>query len=345
MNGKRSLRLFKTLLVFFSFLLAHAINAKNVAAQWRPERGNIWAAYVSSNGGFVPLWVAVEKGYFKEYGLTVQPVFTRTVSGVQALISGDVQFLYSGCSQIMAARKAGTDHVIIYSGIPYNLYTIASRRDITDSGQLVGKKLAVNQLGDTTHLSARFALQEAGINPDSVIYVGVGGTPARLAALNSGSVDAALQGAENVKIVKSLGMNILINLFEKKIPYCNSAIGVSRAFMQSNPQTVEAFFRGLVRGNAFARLGNPDAVKAIMAKYMRVDVKSNMLSEAYNFYPKQVIDRDPVISRDGLVFIIDQLASSDKTWLDWKPEQFYDATVLAKLKREGFLDEVYKQLR
>jgi NitT/TauT family transport system substrate-binding protein len=324
---------------------ARAAEQKQSSLSLQPEKQKIRAAYVSSSGAFVALWVAVEKGYFKESGLSVEPIYTRTVSGVQAMVSGDVEVIYSACSQIMSATKAGADLTILAAMVPYNLYVIASRPEIKDLKLLVGKKLAIGQFGDTTHLSARFALQQGGLDPDSVTYLQVGGTPERLAALQTGSVDAALQSGQSLEILKSLGMNVLVNLLEKKIPYCGSGVGVSRAFMKANPRTVEGLVRGFVKGNAFAREGNPTEVKSIMSKYMRTDANDRRLTEAYNFYPRVVNVKYPVIPHDGLKFIIEELSYRDKTWREWRPEQFYDSSIIDRLRKEGYLDDVYKSIR
>jgi len=330
-----------SLALVFSLLVVAAASA----ATLNPEKPTVRAAYVSNAGVYAALWVAAEKGYFKEYGLTVEPLLTRSVTGIQALISGSVQFVHSACPQFMTARKGGSDVIILSAAAPYNLYTVVSRAEITEPKQLVGKKVAINQLGDTTHLSVRFALQQLGVNPDAVTYVQIGGTPERLAALQSGSVDAALQAAQSLEIVKTLGMNVLINLLEQKLPYCGAGIGVTKAFMTANPQTTEAFLRGIVKGNAFAREGNADQVKAIMAKYMRTTVTNKGLVESYNFFPKKVLSKYPGIPTQGLAFIINEFAFRDHSWSALKPELFYDSSIIEKLKNEGFLEEVYKQIR
>lgn len=333
------------MIVFLSVTISAAQENRTPAPRLNPEKNTVRAAYVSSAGIYVALWAAVEKGYFKEYGLTVEPVYTRTVSGIQALISGGVQFIHSACPQIMTARKAGGDILLLGATLPYNLYIVASRADITDPKQLVGKRVAINQLGDTTHLSVRFALEKAGVNPDRVTYVQVGGTPERLVALESGSVDAALQSAQSLDVIKRLRMNVLVNLFEKQLPYCGAGMGASEAFMKANPQTTEAFVRGMVKGNAYTREGDPDQVKSIMAKYMKTDPKDKKLIEAYDFYAKHAISKSPAIPVQGLAFIIDELSFRDRSWKGWKPEQFYDATIIDKLKKEGFLEQAYKQIR
>jgi hypothetical protein len=108
---------------------------------------------------------------------------------------------------------------------------------------------------------------------------------------------------------------------------------------------MDAFMRGMLKGNAAARDGNEREIKTIMAKYMRIGVNDKTLVDAYNFHSKEANAKYPGIPREGLAFIIDELAFGDKSWLEWKPEQFYDATVIEKLRREDFLDHVYREIR
>jgi NitT/TauT family transport system substrate-binding protein len=153
----------------------------------------------------------------------------------------------------MASRRGGSDLTLLADVTPRNQYLIASRPEITQPQQLIGKSVAVNKLNDTSHLSARFALQQAGVDPDAVSYLQVGSTPERLAALQAGGVDAAIQAITTLREIRALGMNVLINLFERGVPYCGAGIGASDAWMREHPQTVEAFLRGAVRGNAYFR--------------------------------------------------------------------------------------------
>src|SRR5215470_119516 len=151
--------------------------AQEKVSRLPPETPRLQVAFTGLIGTQAPLWIAGEKGYFKEYGLTVDQLYTRTVSGIQAVLSGNVQMIYSACAQVMSARRAGSDLVLITSTWHYNPYALVSRYRKSDSHQLAGKRIAVNQLQDAIHVSARFALQKLGVNPDGVIYVPTGSTP------------------------------------------------------------------------------------------------------------------------------------------------------------------------
>src|SRR5215510_859263 len=77
--------------VLVRFLFLAPVFAQEKASQLPPETSRVRIAYTSLSGNMAPLWVAGEKGYFKEYGLTVDQLYTRTVTGIQAVLSGDVQ--------------------------------------------------------------------------------------------------------------------------------------------------------------------------------------------------------------------------------------------------------------
>jgi ABC-type nitrate/sulfonate/bicarbonate transport system substrate-binding protein len=93
---------------------------------------------------------------------------------------------------------------------PINVYLIAARKEITDPKQLVGKKIGINQFRDTSHVSARFALRHAGVDPDTAAYIQIGSTPEHFSALRAGSIDAAVQAALFKPIIEKLGLNNLI---------------------------------------------------------------------------------------------------------------------------------------
>jgi ABC-type nitrate/sulfonate/bicarbonate transport system substrate-binding protein len=298
------------------------------------------AAYTSLAGSKLPLWLATDRGYFKERGIEVEPIFLRTLTAVQALITGDVKFAYTGCAELMSARKANPDIKIIGNSWPYNPYMLVARSEISDPKQLVGKRIAINSLRDLSHVSARVALHEVKVDPDKLTYVPTGSTPERVLALRAGAVDAIMFGG-NANIIK--GFNILVDLSNRKIPDCIDGIGVSDSWMRSNAHTTEAFMRGMVKGAAFLVAGNADQVLAVLARYTRSKVGDGKVESTYQFI-KERATADLTVQPRGVRSVLDVLGQQDPSWLSWKEEQFYDNSIMDKLRREGFLEVVFKQL-
>ena len=71
-------------------------------------------------------------------------------------------------------------------------YSMIVAKNIKSAKDLVGGKLAVNRLADVSAIASQVALRKLGLNPDKdVTMLQVGGSPQRLAALQSGAVQAA----------------------------------------------------------------------------------------------------------------------------------------------------------
>lgn len=324
---------------FQLLFLTHALAQEKLSSL---ETARLRIAYTSLSGNMAPLWMAVEKAYFKEYGLTVEQLYTRTVSGIQAILSGDVQLIYGACAQLMSARRAGADLVLIASTFHYNPYALVSRYRKTESKQLLGKRIAINQLQDAIHISARLALQRIGVSPDAVTYVPIGSTPDRLVAVQTGLAEAAVYGGP-LELPVERGLYVLVDLFEQKLPYCGGGIGISENFLKKNPRTVEAFLRGFLKGNAYYFNGNTNAVKTVLAKIIRSNVTDKRTDQIYQWVKNNA--KYPVVTPEGVAATIEIAAQQDRTWLNSKPELFYDDSIIKKLEREGFLESVHRDVR
>jgi NitT/TauT family transport system substrate-binding protein len=330
-------------LIRLETLIVVAFLATNYGAEAADTSVKTRLAFTSLSASFAPAWLANDRGYFKDYGLDVELIYTSTLAGIQATLAEDVQFVYTGGPNVMTARRRGADLTMIACTNPYNPYVIASRPNITSPGQLRGKRVGVNRLRDTSHLSALFALRELGVEPSMVSFTQIGSTPERLVALQTGLVEAAMVGAGSIGDVKRRGMNVLIDLNERRIPYANSCIAASEAFVDGNLQRARALVRGLAKGNAYLRVGNANDVMATIAKFMRSKPTDLTVKENYTMFAQRN-PKHPVIPREGIVTILEMLGHSDETWRNWKPEQFYTTAVIDSLRRDGLLDKVYDEL-
>jgi NitT/TauT family transport system substrate-binding protein len=300
-------------------------------------------AYTSLAGSMVALWIGKEKGFFQDNGLDVDLVYTSTVTGVQALVSGSVEFSGAGCYNIMLARRGGANVTLLTNLLPYNPYLLVTQATIANADQLANKRVAISRLGDSTHFSALGALKELGVDPAAVTFVQVGSTAERLIALQTKSVDASLLGSAALARSKELGFNVIFNFHERKIPGCDSSIAVSEKFKSSSPMTTEAFLKGYFKGNAFFHAGPRSQVIAIMAKYMRGTTTETRITGAYESL-RQRTSKQPGSMREAIASLLEWGSAVDKAWAKWRPEQFYDPSIVAKLKAEGFMERVYKEV-
>src|SRR5882672_5359090 len=140
-------------------------------------------------GSYMDEFVAIEKGYHRDEGLSVEMIRAGGGIATQALIAGDLQFSTSAGSALTAMLR-GAEIRVVYTNIDRPGYQVWSGRpEIKSLKDLIGKKVGVTSRGDTQELSVRLLLRKHGIDVNSVVYIPVGFGATRLAALQTGVVD------------------------------------------------------------------------------------------------------------------------------------------------------------
>lgn len=311
----------------------------------QPEKPKIVVAYASSSGAFAAFWAAQEKGYFKDEGLQVELLSTRTTVGLMALNSGQIDAIGTGCAEFFEANRNGYSTKVIANLLENNIYLLATSRNITDAKMLVGKTIAVNQIGDTGHLSVRAALRTLGVDPDNVTYVQVGSTPERFSAVSNGAVAGAVQAGSLKPLVLNSGMNVLIDLQQEKAPSCLSGIGVSQSFLNKYPKTAESLLRAIVKGNAYLSVGSDDELRTIFSKFMKLPVDDNQLLLALKFFAKDAHSRKPKMTIEAAKAVMAMMSEVNPAWRTEDPANYVDLTAMERLDASGFLDAVYHQVK
>lgn len=177
------------------------------------EPANIELGNMQIASTFLP-YVAEQQGYFEEENLTIE----QTISGggaelLPALVAGQLDIAYSNVISPILGRGQGFDFkLILPNGImpespPDSLPLMVKKGSGIESPEdLVGKRIAVNNLGSLLHLYISEYLEENNVPLDSVEFIetpfpsmidGLMGDqfdvmgsvePVRTAALNTGEI-------------------------------------------------------------------------------------------------------------------------------------------------------------
>lgn len=310
----RKLRL--ALLVLFSTLIFP------LAAQ-----AKIIVGLSSVNLAFLPLYVAQDKGFFKEEGLEVLLVmFNAGATNLQALIGGDVQIMGSAFVETIGGRAAGVD-VTNFWGIcnlmPFQLYSQPNFKSMKEAR---GKRFAISRFGSLTDYLTRATLHHFGINPKEVTIVQIGSTPARFAALSAGGVDASIVWFPVTEIAKAQGYNRLFDLKEifPEWPYETFAARESW-LAKEKPQAVK-FLRAYQKGVKHTLENREDALKAIR-KYVKMDPA--YAPEGYAQY-RDSFPLDGRIAEKAIPVVIEQ--------------EFETGRIKKKLSVDDLVDRSYMKL-
>jgi len=216
-------------------------------------------------GSYMDEFVAIEKGFHREEGLSVEMIRAGGGVATQALIAGDLHFSTSAGSALGAMLR-GAEIKVVYTNIDRPGYQLWSGHpEIKTLKDLVGKRVGVTSRGDTQELSVRLLLRKHGLDANSVAYIPVGFGATRLAALQTGTVDAVPLGAGDFAQLKQPKGHMLGDT-EKEIRFSYVGLAVPSRLLARNPNLVERFLRGVIKGREYARRYREQTIP-IIGKY------------------------------------------------------------------------------
>jgi NitT/TauT family transport system substrate-binding protein len=310
-------------LVLF-FLLGHSYSA---------EKSRITLAYSTTGPTAVGLWMAKETGAFGKYGVDPNLIFiSSSPVMVPALIGGDVQGGIAGANVVISAVSGGASIVAVASLANRPYLRLWVHPEISRIDELRGKTLGVSRFGATTDNLTRILLRRMGLE-GAVNIRQLGGTVEVGLAFRHRQID----GAVLATLRTDAPYRILADLTEFGIQYSMGLLVVSRDFYRRAPETLEHIMRAYVEGVAVLRdpTQKERALKAI-ARYTRLK-EAKPIEEIYSDAAKYV-DRVPRVEPEAVAATLEFMGKKG-----FPVENFADNSIVDRLVREGFIDQLYKK--
>jgi NitT/TauT family transport system substrate-binding protein len=229
-------------------------------------------------------YVAIEKGFFKKYGLDVEVVeFRGDAVHVKALLSGDIDLsINMGATEgiVSASKKAPIKLWVVANPItPYHF--VARKEAGTTLQALVGKNIAVSGIGAISYHIPRIVLERSGIDPEKMKYVAVGSPADRFKALIAGKVDATIvTNTEAAKLGSYPEIIALVNV-AKVVPEIPYEFGMAREdYLQKNADTVQKLTKAIIEANRWIAANKAGTVE--VARKILPEEPAEGLSKAYD---------------------------------------------------------------
>jgi len=297
------------------------------------ERSKLVLGYSTTGPTAVGLWMAKDSGAFDKYG--VDPSFIFISSSpvmVPALIGGDVQAAIAGANAVIAAVLGGAALVSIASLANRPYLRLWVHPEISRVEELRGKTLGVSRFGSTTDNLTRILLRRVGLE-NAVNLRQLGGTLEVGLAFRHRQID----GAVLATLRTDAPHRILIDLAESGIQYSMGQLVVARDFYRRSPDTLEKIMRAYIEGVAVLRdPTQKDRVVKTIARYTRLK-ETKAIDEIYSDAVKYV-DRVPRVDAAAVATMLEFMGKKGLPI-----ETFADNSIIDRLVREGFIDQVYKK--
>lgn len=149
--------------VFCVTLLLGSLSVPSISL----TQDKVLISYGGFNESVGPMWVAVDKGLFKKYGLDVSMLQVRNGQvSLTALMSGDVQAFWTAVSSVLSGVSGGAKIGCV--GAPFNSIAreLIVRKEIESLNGLREKTLGVQSIGGGFWLQTMIVLDRLGVDPD-----------------------------------------------------------------------------------------------------------------------------------------------------------------------------------
>jgi ABC-type nitrate/sulfonate/bicarbonate transport system substrate-binding protein len=315
-------------------LLAGSANAQKV------ERAVL--AFGSTGPNLTPFWVGREAGLYKQYGVDVDVVFFRgSTIAINALATRDAHFGAFGASSSVLAKLGGMDTVLIATATPGLLFYLVTKKEIKNSSDLKGKRIAASRPGTDSDLAARVAVQKVGLGEKDVSIISMGTDTERLSAMSQGVADATVVTIGGFVAAQKLGFHSILDLSQLNIPYEAASLISTRSLIRDNPEMVGKFAKGFVAAIHYAQAHREFTLK-VLSKYMRIS-DQEVLNASYDYYVGRIISRTPYVSEKGLQAVIDFIRQRNPQTPAAKAQDFMDNRFIKELDESGFIKALYSK--
>jgi NitT/TauT family transport system substrate-binding protein len=317
----------------FKALLIAVILLELASPAFSAEKAKLTIGYSTTGPTAVGLWMAQEIGAFGKYG--VEPNFVFISSSpvmVPALIGGDVQCAIAGANAVIAAALGGAPIVSVASLANRPYLRLWVQPEFNRIDELRGKTLGVSRFGATTDNLTRILLRRVGLE-NAVNIRQLGGTLEVGLAFRHRQID----GAVLATLRTDAPNKILVELADSGIQYSMGQLVVSRDFHRRSADTLEKILRAYIEGVAVLRdPSQKDRVTKTIVNFTRLK-EAKAVDEIYSDAAKYV-DRIPRVEPEAVAATLELMGKKGLPI-----ESFADNSIVDKLVREGFIEQVYKK--
>jgi NitT/TauT family transport system substrate-binding protein len=253
---------------------------------------NVTLSEVAHTIFYAPMYVAIEKGFFKEEGIDIELILANGADKVMAsLLSGDADIGFSGSEATIYVYNGGEkDYVKTFSQLTQKDGSfIVSRKKIDNFtlDDLKGKNIIGGRAGGMPEMTLEYSLKQNGIDPrndvnidTSIAFAAMGG------AFIGGQGDFVTLFEPTATSVEKQGYGYVVASVGELggiVPY--TSFSARDSYIKNNPNLIKRFNRAIQKGLDYVHNNSDiEVAKAILKQFP--DTSLNDLESAIKRYRK-----------------------------------------------------------
>jgi len=261
----------------------------------------------------LPFVIAEERGFFKNEGINGIIVVMQNQVVVNGVVTRNVD--YGGTfSNFIGAALSGLPVRIVMAVMDGSDHYLVTGPNIKRVEDLKGKKFGISSFGGTPHSEAIMILKKYGMNPEKdVIFLQIGGSSSRYAALDSGSIDAAMLVPPFNKLAKKRGFNEILSFNDvMNIPIGGLAVNTQK--IKEKPDEIVRMIKAILKSVDYIRTHKSEVLTIMDTKWgiKEADIRDGIYRDIIGIYSRTGIATDDTM-KNVVQLVRDTRKSKDDT--------------------------------
>lgn len=204
-----------------------------------------------ANIQYAPLYVALEKGYFREAGIDVEFDYKFETDGVALVGSGELPFALVSGEQVPLARAQGLPVRYVAAWFQQYPVSVVARSELAVliPQDLQGKKIGLPGRFGANYVGLLAMLYEAGMSESDVTLDSIGFNQVDLFAAGQQDVIVGYTANEPIQL-RARGIPVTEIRVSDYVQLASNGILASEKVIQEDPELVRAFVGAFLKGLA-----------------------------------------------------------------------------------------------
>jgi NitT/TauT family transport system substrate-binding protein len=227
---------------------------------------------------FSDIYVAIDRGLFREEGLEAELVQARPDLAMAGMIAGEVD-TDTAAGAAAAASQRGMPIKIVAVTLYRPLFWLVTRPEYKSVAELKGLTLGITSLNGIQHRTASHLLRRGGLDPaKDITSIVIGGAPTLLSALNSAAIQVTALSPPTVIVARDKFKMRILAEPPKDVVALQSGFSVSEKHLVEKRDLVRRILRARAKAHKYF-LENEKGATETLAKFMKLDPA--MITESY----------------------------------------------------------------
>lgn len=229
-------------------------------------------AYPSRSIASIDLYIAQERGFFRQENLAADVVQVRGNIAVTALLSGETHAINNVGTLSRAMQRSDMPTKVVSQSLKKNLFWLVTKQEIKSLSEMKGKIFGTTTFGGSQHSAANRHLRSAGLDPEKDVTVIIGGdVPAQLQSLVSGVIHLAALSPPTIILARDkFKLKIHANTLDDAANLQNG-LAVSEKLLRERRDLVKRVLRARAKASRYF-FDNERGSAEVLAKYLNVEM-------------------------------------------------------------------------